>query len=104
MLTKNREVGMLCFLMALAFFYIGFSVMKKGKTNLIPRYKDKGANTALYCSLAGKGILLAGVGMLILSVPLSLENPDKYFALVCLICCFLFIGMGIFLYLKAEKL
>lgn len=104
MLTRVQEVGMICFLVAIGLVVIGRQVWKKQKANLIPIYKPKpGENKAAYCELAGKGVIFGGIGMFILSIPLSQKDPDRYFALICLICCLMFVGMGISLYLRAEK-
>jgi len=105
MLARNREVGMFCFWIAGILIWVGFQIWKNKKTLWIPGYKKKaGENTAAYCALVGKGVILVGVGMFILSVPISLANPDKYFALSSLICSLAFVGMGVNLYLRAEKL
>lgn len=104
MLERTQEVGMICFIAAIGLFVIGRMVWKKQKTNLIPGYKWKsGENTAAYCEMVGKGMMLGGFGIFILSIPLYQTEPDKYFALCCLISCFAFLGMGIALYLRAEK-
>ena len=104
MLTRTQEVGMVCFLVAIGLVFLGRQVWKNQRTNLIPIYKQKpGENTAAYCAMTGKGMMLGGVGMFILSIPLSQAEPDRYFALICLICCLIFIGMGISMYLRAEK-
>ena len=104
MLTGSQEAGMFCFFAAVALAAVGYGIWKKKKTDWIPGYKKKaGENTAAYCTLAGKGVILMGAGMFILSVPISLVEPDKIFALCCLVCCFVFIGMGVSLFLRAEK-
>ncbi len=95
---------MFCCFTGLFLAWIGYCIWKKEKTDWIPGYKYKiGEDTAAYCTLAGKGVIMMGVGLFILSVPLSLENPDKIFALCSLICCLAFVGMGAGLYLRAEK-
>ena len=105
MLTRSQEVGMFCFVIGILLIWVGFQIWKKKKADWIPGYKKKpGENTAAYCTMAGKGVILGGIGMFILSVPISQEDPNKYFALTCLICSFAMIGMGFNLYLRAERL
>ncbi len=105
MLTRNQEVGMLCFAVGVLLIWAGFQIWKRKKTEWLPGYRKKsGENTAAYCAMAGKGVILGGIGMLILSVPISQAEPDKFFALCCLLCCLVFIGMGVSLYLRAERL
>lgn len=105
MLSRTQEVGMFCFVIAVILIWAGFLIWKQKKTEWIPGYKKRsGENTAAYCAMVGKGIILAGIGMLVLSVPISQAEPDKFFALCCLICCMVFIGMGLSLYFRAEKL
>lgn len=104
MLTKTQEVGLLCFVIAVVLIWAGFQIWKHEKTQWIPGYKKKiGENTAAYCAMAGKGVILGGIGMFILSIPISQSEPDKFFALSCLLSCLVFIGMGVSLYLRAEK-
>lgn len=105
MLTRSQEVGMFCFVVAVILIWAGYLIWKQQKTQWIPGYvKKSGENTAAYCALAGKGVMLGGVGLLILSVPISQAEPNKFFALCCLISCLIFVGMGVGLYLKAERL
>lgn len=105
MLTRSQEVGMFCFGIAVILIWAGFQIWKRKKTQWIPGYQKKpGENTAAYCAAVGKGVILAGVGMFVLSVPISQAEPDKYFALSCLISCLVFVGMGVSLYLRAERL
>ncbi len=104
MLTKSRQTGMFCFFTAIALIATGYGIWKKEKTDWIPGYRHKpGENTSAYCMLTGKGVMLAGTGLFVLSIPLSLERPDKIFALCCLISCLVFTGMGIGCYIRAEK-
>lgn len=104
MMSRSREAGMCCCFTSLALIAIGYIIWKKQKTDLIPGYKHKyGEDTKTYCTFVGKGIMLAGIGLFILSVPISLEAPDKFFALCCLICCLIFVGTGLGLYMHAEK-
>ena len=104
MLTRAQEVGMFCFVIGILLIWVGFSIWKRQKTDWIPGYwKKAGENTAAYCAMVGKGVISGGVGMFILSIPLSRPEPDKYFALCCLICSLVFIGMGVALYIRAEK-
>lgn len=104
MLTRSQETGMFCFFISLALVVVGFYIRKKEKTEWIPGYKKKlGENTAAYCALVGKGIQFVGLGMFLLSVPISLAEPNKFFALSCLLSCFVFIGIGLGMYLQAEK-
>ena len=96
---------MFCFVIGILLIWVGFQIWKRKKADWIPGYKKKpGENTAAYCAMAGKGVILGGVGMFILSVPISLADPNKYFALTCLICSLACIGMGLNLYLRAERL
>jgi hypothetical protein len=82
----------------------GLYVWKKQQPHLIPGYKEKpGENTSLYCERMGKGTMLFGVGLIVLSIPLPLENPDKMFALSCLICCLVFVGLGFYFFARARK-
>lgn len=105
MLTRSQEAGMFCFIAAALLIWIGFQIWKRKKAEWIPGYKKKdGENTAAFCALTGKGIMLGGVGMFILSVPISQLEPNKYFALSSLLCCLAFIAMGVRLYVRAEKL
>ena len=105
MLTRSQEVGMFCFVIAILLIWAGFQIWKRKKTEWLPGHKKKtGEATEVYCALAGKGVILGGIGMLILSVPISQAEPDKYFALCCLICSLAFIGMGLSLYLRAERI
>ena len=104
MLTRNQEVGMFCFVIGILLVWVGFQIWKQKKAEWIPGYKKKaGENTTAFCAMAGKGVMLGGVGMFILSIPISQTEPDKYFALTCLLCCLVFIGMGVNLYIRAEK-
>jgi hypothetical protein len=104
MTYTNQQAGMYCLLVGIVLIAFGLYVWKAKQATLIPGYKKKpGENTAAYCELVGKGTILCGVGLIVLSIPLPLENPDKIFALSCLICCLFFVGMGIWLYIKAEK-
>ena len=103
--TRAQEVGLFCFVVGILLIWAGFQIWKRKKTEWIPAYKKKnGENTAAYCAMVGKGVILSGVGMFILSIPISLAEPNKFFALSCLICSFIFIGMGFRLYFRAEKL
>ena len=105
MLTRNQEVGMFCFIIAVLLIWVGYQIWKVQKTEWIPGYQKKpGEKTAEYCVMVGKGVILTGIGMLILSIPISQANPDKYFALCCLFSCLIFIGMGVSLYFRAERL
>ena len=105
MLTRSQEVGMFCFVIGILLIWVGFQIRKQKKADWIPGYKKKiGENTAAYCAMVGKGVILGGIGMFILSIPISQVEPDKFFALSCLICSVAFIGMGFNLYLRAEKL
>lgn len=103
-MSRNREVGMFCFFTSLLLVFVGYGIWKKQRTDWIPNYKQKpGQNTAAYCTLVGKGVILAGIGLFLLSVPISLEQPDKMFAVCCLLACLVFIGTGIGYYIRAEK-
>lgn len=96
---------MFCFIAAVLLIWAGFQIWKRQKAEWLPGYKKKsGENTAAYCAMAGKGVMLGGAGMFILSIPISQIEPNKYFALCCLLCCLVFIGMGVSLYIRAEKL
>ena len=104
-MPRNQEVGLLCFVVAVVMMWSGFQIWKHQKTQWIPGYQKKpGENTPAYCAMTGKGVILGGIGMFILSVPISQTEPDKFFALCCLISCLVFIGMGVSLYLRAERL
>ena len=105
MLTRNQEAGMFCFVIAVIMIWAGVQIRTRKKAEWLPGYKKKpGENTAAFCGMAGKGVILAGIGMLILSVPISQAEPDKYFALCCLLSCLVFTGMGLSLYFRAERL
>jgi hypothetical protein len=82
----------------------GLYVWKQNKPDLIPGYKKKpGENTALYCEMVGKATIFFGIGLIILSIPLPLENPSKLFAVSCLVCCLVFVGIGLSLFCRAQK-
>ena len=96
---------MFCFVVGILLVWVGFQIWKRKKADWIPGYRKKaGENTAAYCTMVGKGVILGGVGMVVPSIPISLTVPDKFFALSCLICSLIFIAMGLILYFRAEKL
>jgi uncharacterized membrane protein YfcA len=104
MTISNAQTGMYCLIIGIVLVLFGLYVWKQKKPDLIPGYRKKpGENTALYCEMVGKATILFGIGLIILSIPLPLESPSKTLAVSCLICCLVFIGLGISLFYKAQK-
>lgn len=67
-------------------------------------YKKKsGENKKLYAKNLGQAVMFFGAGMVILSLPLNEEQPNRLFAPVCLILCFVNIGVAVYFYIRAEK-
>jgi hypothetical protein len=102
--ATNEQSGLYCLLVGILLIAFGYYVWKKQQPDLIPGYKVKPSrDIAVYCKLVGKGTILCGIGLIILSIPLPLENPNKIMALCCLLCCLALVAWGISLYVRANK-
>lgn len=104
MTVSNEQTGLYCLAVGLLLIVFGLYVWKKKEPTLILGYKEKpGRNVDFYCEMMGRGTILWGIGLTILSIPLPMEDPDKFLAASCLICCLVFVGIGIWLFVRANK-
>lgn len=100
----NMQVAMFCLGVGVFMIVHGRYMWKHGKPELMMGYKKKpGENKKLYAKNLGRAVMFFGAGMVILSLPLNEEQPNRLFALVCLILCFVNICVAVYSYIRAEK-
>ena len=100
----NMQVAMFCLGVGVFMIVIGRLMWKNGKPELMMGYKKKpGENKKLYAKNLGRAVMFFGAGLIILSLPLNEVQPNRLFALACLILCFVNIGAAVYFYYKAEK-
>ena len=100
----NMQVAMFCLGVGVFMIVIGRLMWKNGKPELMMGYKKKrGENKKLYAKNLGRAVMFFGAGLIILSLPLNEVQPNRLFALACLILCFVNIGVAVYFYYRAEK-
>jgi drug/metabolite transporter (DMT)-like permease len=100
----NMQVAMFCLGVGVFMIVLGRLMWKNGKPELMMGYKKKpGENKKLYAKNLGRAVMFFGAGLIILSLPLNEVQPNRLFALACLILCFVNIGAAVYFYYKAEK-
>lgn len=101
----NMRVAMTCFFAGVLLIFVGWIIWKNIKPQYIPGYREvENEDTKTYCRLMGQAHMIGGAGMVLFSLPLNEENPNKVFTIVMCICCFVMLGLAVARYLKAQKL